>query len=386
MLFGSTRWGSSVCAVILFLHIGPAVGWDGPAEQASDSSEADLDFQAMLQPVPESGVFRSEQHDIWGGSPIKGEEGKYHLYYSRWPHRLGHSAWVTHSEIAHAVSDSPFGPWKHHDVALPKRGAEYWDGSCTHNPTVLKVAGKYYLYYMGNRGDGIVEKPLNWGHRNQQRIGVAVADNPYGPWERLDRPIVDVSSDPEAVDALCVSNPAVTVRPGGGILMIYKTVAKQLPLPSGGPVGLGIATSESPAGPFQKLDLRPFQVEGERFAAEDPYIWYGGDRYWAIVKDRNGHFTGIRGFSLALFDSQDGFQWQPAKNLLVTAPGFQWEDGRAEDLVIMERPQLLFEDGQPVALCCAAAKERNKANGFNVQIPLQPTKPDANWQPTNDEQ
>lgn len=334
------------------------------------SGQVDYDFQTMIRPVPETGVFRSDDFDIWGGSPVKGDDGRYHLYYSRWPHRLGHHAWVTHSEIAHATSKSPFGPWEFQDVALPARGGDYWDGSCTHNPTVLIKNGRFYLYYMGNRGDGVVEKPLNWRHRNNQRIGVAVAESPDGPWERFDKPVVDISEDANAVDALCVSNPAVTLRPDGGVLMIYKTVAKQLELPSGGPVGVGVAIANDPAGPFRKLDAKPFAVEGERFAAEDPYVWRGDDRYWAIVKDRNGHFTGIKGFTLALFESHDGIQWTPAKNLLVAKPGFRWEGGEEEKLVIMERPQILFDDGQPVALFCAAAKERNKANGFNVQIPL----------------
>ncbi|MEM6692215.1 MAG: glycoside hydrolase family protein, partial [Planctomycetota bacterium] len=290
--------------------------------------QVEYDFPAMMQPIPRKAVFRSEEFDIWGGSPVKGDDGNYHLYYSRWPHELGHGAWVSHSEIAHAVSKSPFGPWEFHDVALPARGVSYWDGSCTHNPTVLKIRGRYYLYYMGNRGNGRVEKPFNWQHRNNQRIGVAVAQSPDGPWERFDEPVIDISDDPEAVDALCVSNPAIAVRPEGGVLMIYKTVAKEYELPSGGPVGLGVATADNPAGPFLKLDAKPFAVEGERFAAEDPYIWRGEDRYWAIVKDRNGHFTGIKGFTLALFDSADGLVWSPSKNLLVAEPGFRWKDGQ----------------------------------------------------------
>ena len=54
-------------------------------------------------------------------------------------------------------------------------GAEYWDGMCTHNPTVHKFNGKYYLYYMGNRGDDVLvstpeKEKINWVHRNNQRI------------------------------------------------------------------------------------------------------------------------------------------------------------------------------------------------------------------------
>ena len=42
---------------------------------------------------------------------VKGEDGLYHIFYSRWPKDIGWS-WVTDSEIAHAVSVSPYGPWK----------------------------------------------------------------------------------------------------------------------------------------------------------------------------------------------------------------------------------------------------------------------------------
>jgi len=74
---------------------------------------------AMLQPVPHTAKWADTNYNIWCGSEIKGDEGKYHLFNSRWPRKFGHVAWVTHSEVAHAVSDSPFGPWTHHDVALP---------------------------------------------------------------------------------------------------------------------------------------------------------------------------------------------------------------------------------------------------------------------------
>ena len=265
----------------------------------------------MRQPVPASARFSDPDFNIWGGSPVKGDDGKYHMFYSRWPRNLGHAAWVTHSEIAHAVSDSPFGPWRHRDVALPARGADFWDGSCTHNPTVLRVGGKYYLYYMGNVGDGVVRKPLNWTHRNHQRIGVAVADSPNGPWLRFDKPVVDVSSDKDAPDALMTSNPSVAVRPDGGVLMTYKAVGLKRPLPFGGPVVHLVATAGNPAGPFAKHPGEIFGAKGIMFAAEDPFIWRGADRYWAVVKDNKGNFTG-RGYSLALWESTDGFSWKLA--------------------------------------------------------------------------
>jgi len=142
-------------------------------------------FKLTLAPAPPTAKFEEEGKSVWGGSLVKGDDGLYHMFYSRWDKGLGW-AWVTHSEIAHATSASPYGPFKFQDVALPIRGAEFWDGLCTHNPTVHKFDGKYYLYYMGNTGDGVENSTpgkliLNPVHRNNQRIGVAVADSPSGP-------------------------------------------------------------------------------------------------------------------------------------------------------------------------------------------------------------
>jgi len=329
----------------------------------------DFDFAALSQPLPATAKFADPEYNIWCGSAVKGDDGKYHLYYSRWPRKLSHKAWVTHSEVAHASSDSPFGPWRHQDVALPARGQEYWDGSCTHNPTIVRIKDKYYLYYMGNYGDGEVQQPLNWTHRNHQRIGVAVADSPNGPWQRFDKPVLDVSQDDTAADSLVVTNPSVTARPEGGVLMIYKAVGKQKPLPFGGPVVHLAAIAEQPTGPFQKQPGEIFAAKGVMFPAEDPYIWRGADRYWAIVKDNDGHFT-RRGYSLSLWESADGRDWKLAKHPLVATPEVTWADGRKQKLNALERPQVLLENGRPIALFCAAAEDKARDGSFNIQIPL----------------
>jgi len=334
------------------------------------TAQSDLDFHAMLQPVPSSAVFRDAEYNVWCGSAVKGDDGKCHLFYSRWPRKLGHKAWVTHSEIAYAVADTPFGPYKHVDVILPARGKEFWDGMCTHNPTVLRAKdGKFYLYYMGNTGDGVVMKPLNWIHRNNQRIGVAVADKPEGPWQRFDKPVLDVSNEPDAYDALMVSNPSVAERPEGGFLMVYKGVAKKNKPPFGGPVYHLVATSDSATGPFKKYPKPIFGKEGVAFAAEDPFIWSEGGQYLAVVKDNEGNFTG-KGYSLALFESADGIDWKQAKHVFVTTPEIRWADGRVQKLNALERPQLYRENGKHVALFCAGAENKDRDGSFNVQIPL----------------
>ena len=99
----------------------------------------DVDFSRWLQPVPAGAVFENSDWCIWCGSAVRGDDGEYHLFYSRWPSKLGHYAWVTHSEVARAVADSPNGPYRHVELVLPARGEKFWDGSCTHNPPILRV-------------------------------------------------------------------------------------------------------------------------------------------------------------------------------------------------------------------------------------------------------
>jgi beta-glucanase (GH16 family) len=336
--------------------------------------ESDLNLGAMLQPVPATARFVHPDYYIWCGSVVRGDDRRYHMYYSRWPRRLGHHAWASHSEIAYAVSDSPAGPFRHVDVALPPRGPQFWDGTTTHNPTILRIGSRYYLYYMGNTGDLEVTGKLNWTHRNRQRIGVAVAESPNGPWQRFDQPLLDVSSDPNAPDSLVVTNPSVARRPDGGLLMVYKAVGRQRPLPFGGPVVHLTATADSPTGPFTK-QLKPiFLAPGVDFPAEDPFVWFhpAAGRYYAIVKDFAGHFTRA-GKSLALWESRDGFDWRLAPNPLVSRVEVNWAGGARQTLNSLERPQLLFSpDGHPAVLLAAVDEDGARSHSYNVHIPLLP--------------
>jgi predicted GH43/DUF377 family glycosyl hydrolase len=333
----------------------------------------ELNLHSLLQKVPESAKFINDSFFIWGGSLVKSHhDGKYHLFYSRWPRKFGMNAWVTHSEIAHAVSDSPFGPFEFKQIALSFRGKEYWDGMVTHNPTIHYFNDKYHLYYMGNTGDGkLIDNGLNWTHRNNQRIGVAIADDPNGPWQRFNNPLIDVSIDSLAHDALMVSNPCVARTPDNKYILIYKAVAKKGKMPFGGPVVHLAATSDNPNGPFEKHMHPIFTAHDMEFPAEDPFIWYEGSTCYAVVKDMNGAFTNA-GRSLALFCSDDGLNWQKAKHPLVSTLKIHWENGLNQNLHALERPQLFFENGKLVALLCAV--NETLEHSYNVQIPLKSDK------------
>lgn len=341
------------------------------AAESATTQTPDLDLQKMMQPIPASSAFHDPGYFVWCGTMLAGPDGRYHLYYSRWKISNGFQAWVTSSEIAHAVGDSPTGPFVFHDVVLPARGKQFWDGLVTHNPTVKRFGKKYYLYYMGNTGDGKLTTDLNWVHRNNQRIGVAVASNPDGPWTRSNQPLIDVSADPNAPDSLCVANPGITQGADGKFLLLYKAVGRKRPLPFGGPVVHLMAESDSPTGPFRKM-LKPlFTLPGVDFPFEDPFFWYDGLRhsYFVILKDNHGITSGNGHSTLVLYQSADAFNWLPAKHFLVSDLELHWKGRPVQPVKALERPQIMFDaGGNPTVLIVAIRDEG--MDSYNVRIPL----------------
>lgn len=345
---------------------------------AATAAPGELNLGSRVQPLPKANKFSDPGHYVWCGAPVKGPDGKYHLFYSRWAAKDGfHPGWALHSEIAYAVADKPEGPYKPVNVALPARGTDpatgqkYWDGDVTHNANAFFHNGKYYLFYMGNQGDGKTY-PI---HRNHQRIGVAVAENPAGPWKRFDKPIIDVSADKGAFDSLCVANPAACVRPDGGVLLVYKAVPFVEGKPMGGNVRYGVALADTPEGPYKKAPGNVFEAEkpGKHWmVAEDPFIWYSekyGKKYYAATRDVVGTFTGKSG-GICLFESADGLHWKSSKFPKILDSRYALEGGGLSEKNI-ERPALLIEEGEPTFLFGATdGYGKNGKLSSNVQIPL----------------
>jgi predicted GH43/DUF377 family glycosyl hydrolase len=336
----------------------------------------EVDISKMVQPVPKSNQFIDSAYNIWCGSVIK-VKNKYYMFYSRWPKASGHEAWITHSEIALASSNKPEGPYQHVKVIFKQRGKEYWDGICTHNPAVIYNKGKYYLYYMGTTGTAPITPNFAYSkawynYRNNQRIGVAVANHPEATWKRFDKPLLDVSKDSTAYDAMMVSNPAVTIDAKGKFILVYKQVEKNGTY-QGGKVRFGVAFSNRANGPFIKHkspileNTNPSAIKAWMIA-EDPFIWnYKGTNY-AIVRDVIGTFTGEEG-ALALLSSSNAIDWKPTKYPKVIANEVYDEHGKKLDDKL-ERPWLLMQKGLPVYLYGAMGINR-RYHSMNIAVPLQ---------------
>ncbi|MBB6729444.1 glycoside hydrolase family protein [Cohnella zeiphila] len=334
-------------------------------------------FERMM-PAPREGGFRMEGYWVWCGSVVKGEDGKYHMFASRWPKHLPmHPGWLVGSEIVRAVSDTPEGPYEFREVALPARGAEYWDGRCTHNPHIVKHGDEYLLYYMGSThpfpdpepGEGYgLEDPRCIVARSNKRVGLAVAKSVLGPWRRADAPILPVR--PGKFDSYLTSNPAPCVHEDGSALLVYK--ARRYEGRSFGKMTLGVAAAERYAGPYRVLTDAPIFPE-DRFHVEDPFIWKSENGFELIAKDMDGTLCGEKHGGIHA-RSSDGLEWRLSEQPKAYSRTVRWDDGSVRTMGSFERPFLLFQDGEPTHLFAATADGpggfRHAADTWNMVIPI----------------
>lgn len=338
-------------------------------------SQTDFDFKELLpDKFDKENIIQEADYNVWGTNILKGKDGKYHAIYSRWLKSRGHHGWVTHSEIAHAVSDSLIGPYKFKNLVLPPRGNEYWDGECTHNPHVIEHNGKYYLYHMGNKGSGYWDTTPNdrmpsikhddewWVNRNNQRIGLAVTDDLNGEWKRFDKPLVDVKEG-----QLMTSTPVVSIRPDGKFLMVYKFVDLKE-----GNVRHVTALSESPLGPFKDTGIPFIETSNSKFALDDHIEWVQNGTYFCIGKDHDGSLTVYEKGSMVMYNSdQKGLNWTLSSNPLVLKSGeIKWTDGTTTKTArTADMPKFYMENGIPKALIIAILPKDSEIS-YSLVIPL----------------
>lgn len=319
------------------------------------SRMAHFNLQSRLQPIGRDNGFRMEDYWTWDGSIIEGEDGRWHMFASRWPKRYDmHPGWLFLSEVVRAVADRPEGPYTFEEVVFSPRESSYFDGRMTHNPSIRKCGDTYLLFYLGvtygpDLPDDPAWMPTETVHETdlwcrevwlKQRIGLAVSKSVYGPWERPDRPILEPRLG--KWDSGMVTNPTPFVMPDGSIYLAYNSgkVSKGTALT---PFRTGIARADSWQGPFERVSDDPvynFPV-AETFV-EDPFLWHADGTFHIIMKDLSGHVTGTKGYGLYLH-SQDAVMWELGDPPIAYTRELQWKDGDSHEVGQFERPQLVFD-------------------------------------------
>lgn len=333
-------------------------------------------LKERMHPAPVNGGFRMEGYWVWCGSVIRGEDGRYHMFASRWSKEVPmHPGWLLYSEVVRAVADTPLGPFKFEEVVLPARGAQYWDGIATHNPHIMKIGDTYVLYYMGTTHPFPQKAAMDAKvivARANKRIGVATAKSIYGPWERRDQPVLQTRS--EFFDNFLVSNPAPCLLEDQNIYMMYKARSYINNADcTWSNMKFGMAKAKGFGERFEALCSEPVFPKG--IELEDPFLWYDEDGFNLMAKDMYGdicgeHYGGIHALS------EDGIHWDIQKGKLFFSREILWDDGVRRRMGNLERPFLLFENGKPTHVYFATS-DGNEETGFeeckntwNMVIPL----------------
>jgi hypothetical protein len=185
------------------------------------NAQDDLNLNLQLGKIDSTNIFKSKDYYTWCSSVIKGDDGKFYMFYSRWAHGVrkrdddslnyifnGFRGWLKYSEIAIASSDKLEGPYKHITTVLKSTGKEgRWDRFTMHNPHIQKFNGAYYLYFISTAFDSTFKigganpskEMVQWYRYNcAQSIGVVkvktIRDFISGNFTMPEKPIVTVDN------------------------------------------------------------------------------------------------------------------------------------------------------------------------------------------------
>jgi len=242
--------------------------------------------------------------NYWDGPIMKGPDGKFHMFASRWEQRLGHEAW-RESKVVHAVSDSMTGPYVDKGLCWPDD-----EGGKGHCVTALVLPdGRYALVISEIRpGTVFVSKSLG------------------GPWKRLG------TIQGKGLDH---SNISMMVRPDGDFMIVPRSGRVFISKAANGMLGPYVTDGRS-AFPRGIPNL------------EDPAIFYSGGLYHIIVNSWNtrkaSHLTSKDGKSGWV---NRGLAYDPTTDFC------RYTDGTVNHWHKMERPGVYMENGHVLAVTLA---------------------------------
>ena len=254
--------------------------------------------------------------NYWDGPILKGPDGKFHMFASRWEQRLGHEAW-RESKIVHAVSDSMVGPYVDKGLCWPDD-----EGGKGHCVTVLVLPdGRYALVISETRpGQVFVSKSLG------------------GPWKRLG------TIQGKGLDH---SNISMMVRPDGDFMIVPRSGRIFISKAANGVLGPYVTDGRS-AFPRGIPNL------------EDPAIFHSGGLYHIIVNSWNTR----KAYHLTSKDGKSGWvnrglAYDPTTDFC------RYTDGTVNHWHKMERPGVCMENGHVVAVTLAVLDTPKESQAGN---------------------
>lgn len=281
----------------------------------------------VLPRDPDNGLEDTtiKQWCYWDGQIIKGPDGRFHMFASRWDQAKGHNGWFG-SLAVHAVSNKAIGPYKDAGLAWPDN-----QGGKGHNVTALVLPDKRYAVVVSETRPG----------------DVFVSQSLEGPWEQLGSIKVDANGFNQR-DAR-MSNVSVMLRPDGKFEIVARSGAIWI-------------SADGILGPYklQGPSIYPGMPGLPTRNLEDPVIWYSGGMYHIVVNcwsERKAfHLTSADG--IANWKNR-GLAYDPTTNFV------RYKDGTVNHWDKIERPGVLLENGHVAYFTFAVLdvpKDQEKGN------------------------
>ncbi|MEM9251760.1 MAG: family 43 glycosylhydrolase [Planctomycetota bacterium] len=165
----------------------PPIGTHRAKEVTDTIASADWDLAEVWYATSEDGFTWQEQGAAfhrpdrptlgWRSNctpDILKWQGRFYLYYQAFLEPSGLRGDYCPVAVAHA--DSPDGPWTRSDRVIVPNGEDgAWDQFAVHDPHPLVHDGKVYIYY---------KSAYNRPDRLTLGLGLAIADDPLGPFEK----------------------------------------------------------------------------------------------------------------------------------------------------------------------------------------------------------
>lgn len=220
--------------------------------------------------IPVSGIGKQAGICRRDPSDVIEVDGKHYVYYTKLTKDTPLFPSGYHGSVWAAVSEDAGKTWQELGEAIPKGPPGAFDSTASFTPNILAWKGKFYLYYTAV-GDAFDNG--RYAERNRTVIGVAFSDSPAGPWKKHPTPVLESTRDHSRFDSYRVDDSSL-MSEAGRVLMFYKGRAWQ---GTPGQTKMGLATADSPLGPFQRLNQgKPVQngghevlvfLQGEKFCS-----------------------------------------------------------------------------------------------------------------------
>ena len=245
-----------------------------------------------------------KQWQYWDGKIIKGPDGKYHIFASRWAQSGGMGGWGG-SVAVHAVSDNPTGPYVDKGMCWPDN-----EGGKGHNVTAVQLLDSTYAIIVSDTrpGDVFTSRSLD------------------GPWVYQGSVKIDANGFSTSGTT---ANLSIIVRPDGNYMIVPRS-------------GVIMISTSGIMGPYkiQCASVYPNIAGLDNGTAEDPVVWYSGGQYHIVVN----YFSARKSYHLASTDGINnwtnmGLACDPTANFV------RYTDGTVNHWGNMERPGVFIENG-----------------------------------------